>query len=124
MGNLVSSFLYLAFWELLLVGVPVAVAAIAAWLWWRRLPHDERGGRVFGKRSKASRGSGGFSFLFTIVFIIKVYLDGRWNIPIGTWTLDYVVGSVLTILVWGLIVFAIPATIALAWWIRHEMRKP
>lgn len=122
-ANLVNFILYTVFWELLLVGVPVGIIAVAAWQWWKRLPAEERTGYRMGRRSRTATGGGGFSFLFFIAFIIKVYLDGKWNVIIATFTLDYVVGSMITILVWGLIIFGIPAAIALTWWVRREMRK-
>ena len=124
MGNLVAFLLYAIFWELLLVGIPIAVVAVAGWQWWKRLPEEERREYRFGRRSRSARGGGGVSLLFFIAFCIKVYIDGKWNVSIATFTLDYVVGSMVTILVWGLIVFGIPAAIGLTWWIRREMKKP
>ena len=61
--------------------------------------------------------------LFFIAFCIKVYLDGNWNVAIATYTLDYVVGSMVLILEWVLIVFGIPIAIGVIWWIRHETKK-
>jgi len=53
MGNLVSFILHAIFWELLLIGVPVILAAVAGWLWWRRLPSEEKKEyHFFGKRSR------------------------------------------------------------------------
>jgi hypothetical protein len=123
MGNLVSFILYSILWELLLVGIPVAVAAIIAWMWWKRLPLEERAAYHMGGRSRSAGGSGGVSLLFFIAFCIKVYLDGNWDVPFATYTLNYVVGSMITILVWGLIIFGIPIAIGLTWWIHHEMKK-
>jgi len=123
MANLVTFILNATFWELLLIGIPVVVGVGTGWLWWRRLPDEERRGyRFFGRRSRA-RGGGGLSLLFFIAFCIKVYLDGNWNVAISTWTLDYVVGSMVLILEWVLIVFGIPIAIGVIWWIRHETKK-
>jgi len=61
--------------------------------------------------------------LLFIAFAIKIYVDGNWNVAISSWTLDYVVGSMITILIWTVAIFAIPATIGVIWWIRHEMNK-
>jgi hypothetical protein len=61
--------------------------------------------------------------LFSIAFGIKVFLDGNWEVPIGTWTLDYVVNSVITILVWSLILLGIPLAIGALWWLSREMKK-
>jgi hypothetical protein len=124
MANCVTFILNAIFWELLLIGIPVVLGVLAGWLLWRRLPDEERRGyRSFGRRSRATGGSGGLSLLFFIAFCIKVYLDGNWNVAIATWTLDYVVGSMVLILEWGLVIFGIPIAIGIIWWIRHETRK-
>jgi hypothetical protein len=125
MGHLVTFILNAIFWELLLIGVPVALAAVAGWLWWRRLPGEERKAyHFFGKRSRAtSGGGGGVSLLFFVAFCIKVFLDGNWNVAFATWTFDYVVYSMLWILIWGVVIFGIPAAVGVIWWIRHEMKK-
>jgi len=124
MGNLVSFIIYSVLWELVLVGIPVAVAAIAAWMWWRRLPNEERAGYHWGKGSRSVGSSGGVSFLFFVAFAIKVYVDGNWNMPIATFTVNYVVSSMITILEWVAVIFAIPIAIGLTWWMYHEMKKP
>jgi len=121
MGNLVSFILYAIFWELLLVGVPVIIGVAVIWQWWRRLPDEERLTYRFW-RSRSARGSGGVSFLIFIAFCLKVYLDGNWNVPISSFTLNYVVWSVITILEWAAVILGIPAAIALAWWLSREMR--
>lgn len=123
MANLVTFILYAVFWELLLIGIPAAMGAVVGWLWWKRLPDEERRGYRFGGRSR-SAGGGVVSFLLFIAFCIKVFIDGRWNVPIANFPLDYVVGSMITILIWGLVIFGIPAAIALTWWISREMKKP
>jgi hypothetical protein len=124
MGNMVTFILHLIFWELLFIGIPAIIGAVAGWQWWKRLPNEERKEyHFFGKRSRTSRGGGGVSALFFIAFAIKIFIDGNWSIAIGTWTLDYVVGSMISILIWSLIIFGIPIAIGGIWWIRHEMKK-
>lgn len=124
MGNLVAFILNAIFWELLFIGIPAVIGAVIGWQWWRRLPDEERKGYRFGRRSRRTSGSGAVGLLFFIAFCIKVYIDGNWNVPIATWTLNYVVGSMITILVWVAVIFGIPAAIGAAWWIRREMKKP
>ena len=126
MGHLVTFILHAIFWELLLIGVPVILAAVAGWLWWRRLPSDEKKAyHFFGRRTRTTGGGGGISLLFFVAFCIKVYIDGNWNAPFATatWTLDYAVYSMLWILIWILIIFGIPIAIGVTWWIWHEMKK-
>ncbi len=123
MGNLLSFIIYSVFWELLLVGIPVAVGAIAAWMWWKRLPYEERVGYHWGKRGRSARGGGGAGALFFLAFALKVYVDGNWDIPMATYTLNYVVGSMITILEWVVVIFGIPAAIALTWWVSRQLKK-
>jgi hypothetical protein len=37
--------------------------------------------------------------------------------------LDYVVGSMITILIWAAVIFGIPLAIGFVWWISREMNK-
>jgi hypothetical protein len=123
MGNVVMFILHLIFWELVLIGIPVAVGAVLGWQWWKRLPAEEKEYHLFGKRSRSRNAGGAISPLLFIAFAIKVYVDGNWNVAISTWTLNYVVDSMITILIWIVAIFAIPATIGIIWWIRHELNK-
>jgi len=114
----------LIFWELLFIGIPAIIGAVAGWQWWKRLPEEEKKEyQFFGKRSRTTSGGSGVSLLFFIAFCIKVFIDGNWNVAIASWTLDYVVGSMVTILVWTAIIFGIPAAIGVIWWIHHEIKK-
>jgi hypothetical protein len=124
MGHLVTFILHLIFWELVIIGIPVAIAAIAGWFWWKQIPDEERKEyEFFGKGSRTTSGGSGISFLFFVAFCIKVYLDGNWDVAIASWTLDYVVNSMVTILVWGAIIFGIPAIIIALIWLNYEIKK-
>jgi len=124
MGHMVTFTLHLILWEVLFIGVPVIIAAVAGWLWWKKLPEEEKKEyHFFSKRSRTTSGGGGISLLFTIAFCIKVLIDGNWNVAFATWTFDYLVNSMLTVLIWMLIIFGIPIVLGLIWWINHEMKK-
>jgi hypothetical protein len=124
MAHLITFILHVIFWELLIIGIPVAITAIAGWLWWKKIPDEEREEyQFFGKGSRTERGGGGISFLFFVAFCIKIYLDGNWNVTISSWTLDYVINSMITILVWGAIIFGIPAIIIALIWLSREIQK-
>ena len=128
MGHLVTFLLRLVFWEVLIIGVPVILAAVAIiFLWWKKIPDRERReyrrGHLFGTRSRTTSGKDVLSPLVFIAFCIKVFLDGNWNVAFGTWTFDYVVYSFLWALIWVLIIFGIPMVLGGTWWIRHEMKK-
>ena len=123
MNHVLLFILHAIFWELVLIGIPVAIAAVIGWQWWKRLPEGEKY-HLSGKGSKSSRAGGAISPLLFIAFAIKVYVDGNWNQAIASWNLDYVIGSMITILIWTVAIFAIPAIIGIVWWIRHETKKP
>jgi hypothetical protein len=120
MSSVVTYIIYTAIWELAVVGIPVALAAIAAWQWWKRIPEAEKAGLHTGKASKGRRAGGAISPLLFIAFAIKVYVDGNWTQPIASWNLDYVVGSMVTILLWTVAIFAVPAVIVAVWWLSHK----
>jgi hypothetical protein len=124
MGHLVTFLLNLIFWMILLIGIPLIVAGVAGWLWWRRLPAEEKKEyRFFRNRSRRSDGGNAFSFLVFIAFLIKVYVDGNWNVAFGSWTFDYLVYSMLTALIWVLVLLAIPMAIGLFWWLSQKTKQ-
>jgi len=124
MNNMLMFVLHLIFWELLLIGIPAIIVGVAGWQWWKRLPAEERNSYHFsGKHSKARDGGSGVSVLVMLAFALKVYIDGNWNVAVGSWTFDYVVNSLITILIWSVVIFGIPAVIIGALWIHRELNK-
>jgi hypothetical protein len=59
-----------------------------------------------------------------ITFAIKFNVDENWNVAIAGWTLDYVIGSTVIMLIWIAVIFAIPATIGVIWWLTREIKNP
>jgi len=125
MAHIVTFLLRLILWEILFIGIPVIVAALVGWPWWRRLPSEERKeNRLFGTRSRATSGGGGsISVLVFVAFCIKVFIDGKWNAPIASWTFDYLVYSLFWSVIWILIIFGIPIAFGIIWWISYKMKK-
>jgi len=125
LGNCVSFVLYLIFWELVLVGIPVAVAAVIGWLWWRGLPYEERRGyRIGSGCSRAANGGRGAVSLFLFIgFCVKVLMDGNWSVPVANWTFNYVVYSLVWVFVWIAVIVGIPLLLCGIWWLRREMKR-
>ena len=128
LGYLIAFILNTIFWELLIIGIPaIVLAAIIYFLWWKKLPAEERSEyrkrHLFGKTSRRRDGGGAITFLINIGFIIKVYIDGNWNVPFATWTFDYLVYSYFWIILWFAIIVGIPLAIGAIWWIHREMKK-
>jgi hypothetical protein len=127
MGNIVTFLLYVIVWEVPVIGVAITLIAVA-WLWWKKLPDEEREeykrAHLFGTPSRKTGGGGGaISFLVFIAFCIKVFTDGNWNVAFATWTFDYLVYSYLWALIWVLIIFGIPMVLGGILWIIYEMKK-
>jgi hypothetical protein len=124
MANVVIFILHLIFWELIFIGIPAIIGAVIAWQWWKRLPDEEKKEyHLSGRRSRSRDASGAISPLLFIAFAIKVYVDGNWDAAISTYTLNYVVDSMIIILAWIAVIFGIPAAIGLIWWIHHVVKK-
>ncbi len=124
MNNVVLFLLHGIFWELVLVGIPVGVGAVVGYLWWRHLPQEEKSQyHLSGKGSHSSRAGGAISPLLFIAFALKVFVDGNWNAAIATFTLDYVVGSMITMLEWIAVIFAVPAIVVGVWWLTRQKTK-
>ncbi len=127
-GNIFDFLIHLAFWEVLLVGIPVAAICIASWaLWWKKLPKEYRKeyriAGIFDWDSKSSKAGNAFSFIFQVLFILKVYWDGNWDTPISTWSFDYVVDTGLWVIMVVLLVAAIPLTLGAIWWFSSGRKK-
>ena len=128
MRYVVDFLLHLIFWELVLIGIPVIIFIAAVYhLWWKKLPKAERKEykekKLFGKRTRKTDGGEAISFLVTIFFVIKIWLDGNWNTPFASWDLDYLVYSWLTALMWVMIIIGIPILIGVIWWLNKEMKR-
>ena len=128
MGHIVSFLLWLILWEFLLIGIPVIIALAAIYfLWWKKLPGEERKeyrrGHLFGNRSRRSDGGNAISFIIFIGLIIKVYIDGKWNTPFAAWTFNYLIYSILWIIIGIAIIIGIPIVLGGTWWIHREMKK-
>ncbi|HSV42727.1 MAG TPA: hypothetical protein VLH13_04875 [Methanomassiliicoccales archaeon] len=127
MRSLVDFISNLVFWEALFIGIPAILGVIAAYMWYMRLPRDEREeykrGHLFGSRSKSKNGSDWFSFLIFIAFAIKVSLDNNWDLAFSAWSFDYLVYSWVVALISVLVVLGIPALVGGIWWLRREAMR-
>jgi hypothetical protein len=130
-GYIITLILNLILWEFLVIGIPVIAAVIIIYfLWWNKLPAEEkqkysrgREAKRIQKRNQARRGSGAFGFLVTITWLIIILIDGNWNTAFENWTYTYLIYSVLTAIMWDLIIFGIPIVILLILWLGRQLKK-
>jgi len=121
-GYVLTFILRAILWELILVAtwvVPIVVAAY--FLWYKRLPVEERREYEGGPRRSRSAGeNGGFSFIVGLVWFVIVWMDGKWNLAFQDWTFnDWVYSWVAAGLV-VLLLAGIPGIIYIIWSLRRS----
>jgi hypothetical protein len=118
-------------WELLIVGLPsLAFFGILAGIMWYLLPEEDRAEikevrkkeeekkkKPLAKKS-AQGGGGGISVLITIIFLIKVALDGNFDTTFGNLPLIYFVNTTLFAIFWIAVVGGPIALIVFIIWFR------
>jgi hypothetical protein len=120
-GHAVTFILTVILWELLLVAswvIPLAGAVY--FVWYRRLPAEERWKWGRGpRRRRAAGGGGGISFFTWLVWLVIVRADGRWNLAFKNWTFNQLVYSWIAAGLVVLLILGFPAVIYLIWSLRR-----
>jgi hypothetical protein len=121
-GYVLTFILNAILWELILVVswvIPIAVAAY--FLWYRKLPGEER--REYEgepRRSRSAGEDGGISFFIGLVWFVIVWIDGKWNLAFRDWTVNDWVYSWITAVLVVLLIVGIPAMIYVIWSLRKH----
>jgi len=123
-GTIVTLILHLIFWEFIIIGIPAIAVAGVIFLWWRKLPEEEKK-EYKGWSKKSTAGSGGFSFLIWIAWLIIVYTDDMWHKPFvdTLWTFDYLMSSWIWAVIWVLIICGIPMVVGGVAFIIYSWKK-
>lgn len=114
---MVGFIILLVLWELLFVGLPAGlVFGLGGWLWWSRLPLDERQEiKDFNNRGDKKRKhrniSGAFNIFLFISFCIYMIINGSYFAEFGSQPYSYWLYSYLQTIAWLLIIFGIPGAI-------------
>ncbi len=129
-GYTVTFILEVILWEFIFIGIPLIIVAVITVYWWHKLPDDEREEYEREPKKKGPRrrlilgsGSGLISLTVFLTWLIIVWNDGMWNIAFQNWTINYLVYSTLTAILWDLLIIGIPVTIIVFLWIRREMKE-
>lgn len=126
---IVGFFIVLILWEMLFIGVPAGLFfGLGGYLWWRRLPTEEKNGFnakwSSEKKSKHARNAGGgFSLVLFIFFCIYMMINGTYYAEFGSQPYSYWIYSYLMMIGWILIIIGIPAAIICVIWYITKGRK-
>lgn len=123
-GYVVTFIMVLIAWELILVAswvIPVVVAVY--FLWYKKLPEEER--KEYEGRPRRRRSAGensGISFFIGLVWLAIVWIDGKWNLAFQDWTFNdwvysWIVAGLVVLLIGG-----IPVLIYVIWAVRRSGR--
>lgn len=118
-GYIITFILHLLFWEIVLVGLWVLVAAAVVYLkWYSNLPEEDK----FPKRERGRREQGdAFGFFVGITWLIIIWVTGRWDVTFNAWTVNDWVFTWLWAVFWDLLIIGIPMLLYFIYWIRKEV---
>lgn len=117
-GQIITFILHLIFWELVLVGLWVLVAAAVVYLkWYTNLPEEDKFPK--GQRGKREQ-SDAFGFFVGITWLLIIWFTSRWDITFNAWTVNDWVFTWLFALLIDLLIIGIPALLYFIYWIRKE----
>ena len=112
-GSIVKWVISLILYEIGFLGIPTAIILGGLALWrWISLPKEEKDQFGSGKPTKGATGSGCFSTLTLIIFLLIIFLQGEWNTLLGALPYSY---FVITWIAACLIIAAPFVLVALAW---------
>ncbi|HEY5538054.1 MAG TPA: hypothetical protein VIL58_00765 [Thermoplasmata archaeon] len=121
-GYVLTFILSAILWELVLVAswvIPIVVAAY--FLWYKKLPDEERREYEGGPRRSRSAGeNGGISFFIGLVWFVIVWTDGKWNLAFQDWTFNDWVYSWIAAGLVVLLLAGIPAMTYIIWSLRRN----
>jgi hypothetical protein len=133
LGLIFASFFMLLLREFLLVGLPtLGVLAIIFGIIWTAMSTETREElKVLGKREEKEKkkrkrtgeGASGCTAIVTIVFLIIMAANGKWDVPFGNMDLQYFVASYLWALLWVAVVIGIPVLIGGLVYLRYKLKK-
>ena len=118
----------LIIWELIFVAIwLIPVVIVIFILWYRKLPEEER--KEYGMSPKRgtdprrTEGSGFFSFLATVIWLLIVWFQGRWTLAFQAWTFNDWIYTWLTAFLWICLLIGIPVILFLIWWVYISTKE-
>ena len=124
-GYTIGFMLNVILWELVFVSWVIPVGLVIYFGWYKNLPAEELiAYKKESQRSHSAEEGGGFSFFMGLVWLIIMWIDGRWNMAFQAWTLNDWVYSWLAAGLWILGIVGVGGgTAFLIWWMRNETKN-
>jgi hypothetical protein len=123
-GYFFTFILQVIFWELVFVAswtIPLVVVMFI--LWYKKLPDEERKkidlSPKRGTDPRRTEGGGFFSFLVGVVWLIIVWITGRWNLAFQAWTFNDWIYTWFAACLWILLPLCIAGLIYIVWSMRE-----
>ncbi len=117
--HVVCFIILLILWELLFVGIPVALFfGVGGYIWWNRLSEEKKQEFRDREKKKTHRareagGGGGFGLFMFIAYCVYMAVQGYYDVSFGTFPYSFWIYSWFLTLMWILIVLGIPACLIL-----------
>jgi len=119
-GYSITFILTMILWELIFVGSwAIPIVLIIYFQWYKKLPDKEQKEYEKKHRSKSKDG-GGISFFAGLLWLIIVWIGGKWNLAFQEWTLNDWVYSWLTAYFWVLLVVGILGLMFIIWCLSRK----
>ena len=115
-------------WELLLGVLPFGgLCLLILGIYWAVILSEEDKAEIKARDRKKKKyrktEGGGVTFLFTIAFLIVVFVEGQWLTPIGTLPYIYWIQAYLTGFIYVCLIFGIPILILFILYLVYKGKK-
>jgi len=131
-GTGILWFLLLILWELLLAFLPfIGFCCLILAIYWYVILSEEDKEAIKArdrkekskKKKRTQEGGGGITFLFTIAFLIVVFIQGQWLTPVGTLPYSYWIEAWLTGFIWCCIIAGIPILVIIILYLVFRSKR-
>jgi len=114
-GTFILWWIFLILWEFVLVILPfIGFCCVVGGLYWFVIMSEEDKEAIKSREKNEkehrhhTKEGGGIGFIFTIAFLIVVFIDGNWLTTFGTMPYSYFVIAWLRGFIWTMIIVGIP----------------
>ena len=113
-GYYIIIILNVIFWELVFVASwVIPLSLIIYFAWYKELPEKER--KEYEGRGRRKKDEGGFSCFVGLIWLIIVWVGGKWDLALQAWTFNDWIYTWLSAFLWAFLIVGIPGTMYVIW---------